>query len=375
MSSDKSLARARRQLRSLDLPEQAGKILNYSRYWTEEFYLQLEDHCESLLFSDPVAGFQVARVLPTLARRIHQHLTQTSPRKLDDLKRRRLRELEARALCVLGGSYRRLGNLAKSEAVYRQALDIDTISLSEQANLCRRLAILRLNQGRIEEALTLVNGAIAIYRQEGNESFAKALMARGYIFLESGRYSEAVLDHAAALPYINAKKSPRAFHMAIHNICCALTKGSAYPEDLGSAIQYLREANRLTRTKRQSVPKLKLKWIQGILMNKLGFTRRGEMLLANARQGLASLGSPFDVAMVSLDLSALYLREGRIWKLSVLANETFQMFGELEDPETLAALRLWYHAAQAEVLTSEMISITRETLLSRQVAAQRRLAS
>lgn len=382
MSEQPTSAQVRRLLRALNLPAQASKVLSHPRYWNEPFYLLYEDACETQLFTDPPTGLAMARFAPALARRIApesclDHPTGSdrkigsgrrigSGRAAEEAKARRKQELEMRALCVLAGAYRRVGDLAQAEATYRLALEFEDVSPDEQANLSRRLAVLRLDQGRIEEALALVNLSIGIYRQSDPHLFATALLIRGAIFLEIGRYSEAILDNAAALPRIDAKKSPKHFHAAIHNLCHALTRGAAFPEDLGAAIHYLRKANRLIRAARKSLPKLKLKWIHGLILNKLGSTRRGEALLESARQGLAELQAPFEVAMVSLDLSAHYLREGRYWKLPVLAEETYQLFKALSlDAEAVAALHLWSQATQAEVLTLEMIAVTRDALLKK----------
>ncbi len=355
------VGQARRLLHALNLPAQAPDLIAQSKYWNEAFFLLYEEACESELFNDPQTGLLMAQVLPALAKLIPPENCAGRTKKL------RRQELEVRAFAVLAGAYRRVGDLARAEATYREALEFAEISLVEQANLCRRVAMLRVDQGRYEEALTLVNCAIAIYRQEDPALFAKSLLARAVIFIETQRYSEAILDCAAALPSINAKKDPRAFFMAVNNLSYALTQRAAHPEDLAAAVQYLRQACRLLRGERLSLPKLTLKWIQGLIFCRLGSLQRGEEFLESARQGLIELKAPLEVALVSLDLSALYLRQGRIWKLATLASETFQLFRALAfDQEAVAALYLWHQAAQAEVLTAEMVSITREAM-SRQV--------
>ncbi len=74
------------------------------------------------------------------------------------------------------------------------------------------------------------------------------------------------------------------------------------------------------------------------------------------RQGFLDQGIGYDVAMVSLDLAVLYIRDGRTAEVLRIAEETVALF-EAQDVhrEALAALRLFLEAARREEVTAEFV--------------------
>ncbi|MFL6193587.1 MAG: hypothetical protein ACJ75H_05410, partial [Thermoanaerobaculia bacterium] len=67
-------------------------------------------------------------------------------------------------------------------------------------------------------------------------------------------------------------------------------------------------------------------------------------------------GNGYDAAMASLDLTLLYLKEGRTADVRLLAEEMVALF-EARDVhrETLAALVLFQEAARREEVTAAMV--------------------
>ena len=117
---------------------------------------------------------------------------------------------------------------------------------------------------------------------------------------------------------------------------------------------------------RRSIPKQKLYWVEGLVLLKLCLWRRAEQLLKKARGGLLALGAPLEIALVSLDLSALYHLEGRWADLEELAADTYRRFCDLSaDSEAIAALCLWKDGVEMRTLTDEVISAAKTAIEER----------
>lgn len=109
----------------------------------------------------------------------------------------------------------------------------------------------------------------------------------------------------------------------------------------------------------------------GRVASKVKTLDRAETRYRVARRGFVRLGAPWEIALCSLDLAALY-RAGEQWeKLEVLAADTFQRFRELAaDFESITALSLWVDAVQARKGVEAAIEAARQVLAAR---AERKL--
>lgn len=358
---------AQRKLRRLGLPANADVILEDPSYWSEAFCLVYFDACDAALFENPERGLPLAEIAPLLARRVDP--------KNGPGGEKRCSELAVHALAILGGAYRALGRFPEAEASYAEALHLAetaAIASREQANLYRRLALLRLDQGRLDEGLDLARRAVAIYRNGtapgDRQNLAWALLIEGGAHFDRKQCVQAVRLFAEALRYADARRGPRVYYSALHNLSFALAQGASHPSDLAAALNYLRRARRRLRGGRSSLQRLKHRWAEAVILMKLGSTRRAEYALQTVRDGLIELRTPYEVAMVSLDLSSLYLDEGRYGELRELAAHTLALFQSLAvDREASAALALWQEATKAESLTDTVLVNVRSTLNRRAV--------
>ena len=330
-------------------------MLTEARYWSEAFCLLYFNQCDEVLFEDPISAIPMAEIGLTLVSRV-------APEHCNGGKQR-LQELEVLAQCVLGSALRAAGRLEAADEVYEKALEVEGIAQLERANLLARVAILRKYQRRFSEAESLITRAIKICRQEkGEELLGMALVMRGGLYLSTDAVSDALRDLSAALPLIKEKKNPRVYRAALHNLAGCLYHDEARLEDLADVLKNLRKARR-THRGRWSLPKLKLRWLEGLIEVKFGFVGQGVMSLLTARQGFVVLGVVLEVALIAVDLSVIYLEEGRFDELRQLASETYklcQSSGLTQDARS--ALLLWYQAVRGQRLTSEVIATVREAL-------------
>ena len=356
---------AQRLLSKLVLPHEARQVLQHPRYWDPRFCDLYLDRCDEVIFHDRHAGLAIARVAPDLA------LLVPEPQgKHDDEEARRVhRERLVRAYAVLGGAYRTFGRYGEADECYRFALKIaPSVSSAARADLFQRLAALRACQERYDEAVTLAGQAADIFKSlKRFDQLACALAAQSFAYCEARRFDEALAVASEALCYSNPKVNPRVHYSATHNFAYAAIHSHDL-DKIRSARAKIREARRLLRSHRRSIPKFKLYWVEGILAQKLFAWRSAERLFVKARKGFLQLDAPYEIALSSLDLSLLLAYDGRWTELKSLALETCTRFKALaEDGKALEALLLWQQAVEAESLERTLLCDVRETVIARMV--------
>jgi len=111
--------------------------------------------------------------------------------------------LRARAATMLGSSYRAIGDTQRADEVYREALKLyrDLDAPLDRADLRRRIAYLRMEQRRFEEALDELELARDVFEATGlEEQHGLVLMAIGHVYQEQGDADTALLRLVEALP-------------------------------------------------------------------------------------------------------------------------------------------------------------------------------
>jgi tetratricopeptide (TPR) repeat protein len=106
-----------------------------------------------------------------------------------------VRELKAETLCELGEAWRRLGSPACAESCLAQAAYVllDSPDAAARALLCARLARLRVDQLRGDEAVALYARAVKLWEEVGDsERSAAARVEQGLALLLVGELEEAL---------------------------------------------------------------------------------------------------------------------------------------------------------------------------------------
>ncbi len=353
----------RRLVRQLDLPDQADQVIQRSKYWSPTFCWLYFARCDELIFSDGHAGLRAAEVGPELVALVCRFSRDPAPRA----------PLRLRSLAVLGSAYRVTGDLDESDLVYQQASRIaraETVSRTDRANLLFRLATLRSAQNRLDEAFDLANQSVEIYRGSSEtvrlRHLGEALITRGYLQNLAGRYSAAMKDWSEALSCTDPKKYPRIHHCASHNLACSLVERPVDPRSLSRVGSHLRQARKFLSKRPRSLQKLRLIWLQGMIMIRFGSTRRGEVAFRQAREGFIEMRAPFEMAMVSLYLGRYLYRSGQLPELKALAVETQQIFSTLcADRRANQALILWRERVTSDAVSSKVFAAAWQSLRGR----------
>ncbi len=351
---------ARRLMRELapSLPGGAGVVLDRQKYWDPGFAELFFEYTEDLIFREPQPGLEVAETARRLA---HAIAGEPSP-----AGRRAERERLVKAYGLLGTAYRAVGRPAQADRAYQKVLPLclkSDVSPPCRVELFLRLAFLRACQKQPDAALSLIERAkTALGNAHDEERRGLVEATRGTVLVLAGRFAEAAAALGDALG--NYRLSHRVEYTATGNLAHAVSQTDD-PGGLEKVSAQLRRARQLAGPRR-SVQKSTLYWIEGRIHVRRGSTERAERNYRKALQGFIKFQTPYEIALVGLDMSSLFRFSKRWTELEELAADTYRRFRELqEDAEALAALKLWLEAAQARSLTIDMISETKAQLAER----------
>jgi len=232
--------------------------------------------------------------------------------------------------------------------------------LLETARLCDLKSTLCRSQGRLPEARELIQKAIEIYVSTDERHLAgRTMVTQALLLSEEGEPSQAIRVLKEAVRMIDAEREPYLVLVAHQNLMSYLADLGRYEE----AQAMLPKVRRRTVEIGRRFDLLRLRWLEGEIQLGLGHENRAESAFLEVRKGFAELGIGFDVAAVSLELAALYLRQGRTAEIKQLAAEIVPIF-ESQDvhKDSMAALLLFKKAVEMETLTARVLNEVSDVL-------------
>ncbi|HEY2292672.1 MAG TPA: hypothetical protein VGM86_18375 [Thermoanaerobaculia bacterium] len=297
-------------------------------------------------FSDPARGVELAN----LALRVVRHLGKAyDPNWVTDLR--------ARCFAHLGNARRVLGELRSAEDAFIKAEDC--LARSTSGNVEVRAEILDLKsslrraQRRLDEALELIDRALSLYREAGEEhGIAKLQLKRAKILEEGGDLSGAIDLLRRTADEIDPSREPQLSTYGRFNLLIALLLAESYEE----AERLLPATEGLLRDMGQPLDLVRLRWVEGNIH--LGRGRRGpaEAAFREAQKEFLERQMGYDAALVSLDLARLYAQEGCVEDLKRLAAEMMPVFQSRDvHREAILALLMFQRACEEERLTVDLV--------------------
>ena len=333
---------ARRRIRYIS-PLNAGKVLAHRRYWTLPFLRIYLENCDEHIFHDPEDGYLLAQHAPELARRID--VAQTDSDYVDETAKRSWR---VRALAVWGSSCRAYGELTQAEAAYRLAAELaaDGVDRESAGELRLRTAVLAFS--RLDpNAGPLLEDAVQDFTVAGRQSrLANALVVRGALRVRE-MDPLGLADSARALELADATtaRGQRTMIGALHNMAIAATRGASSIESQEVAHRLLQAVKKRLANKPRSLTKMRVFWVEGLLLAKMGITRLAEKRLLRVRDGLEILGDALALTLASLDLAVILISDGSVEAARALADETAERVEAMKgDRELLAVIERWSRA-------------------------------
>ncbi|MCP4658540.1 MAG: tetratricopeptide repeat protein [bacterium] len=320
-------------------------VLNEPRYWSGAFCRQFLDSFGEQTLEDPQLGRRWAEIGLELVSRVEETRGVKQP------------VLRARAMTVLGVSFRAIGDTERADQVYGEALKLyrKLSAPLDRADLRRRIAYLRIDQRRFDEALDELEAARDVFQAAGDEErHGLVLMVIGHVYQEQGDTDKALVRLVKALPKLEKSARAKAKQVLMHNVVGTL---AASPDLDASTVDEAIELVRKSRAKRGdryghrvcTLSDAKARWVLGLLYWRIPKRRpRAIEVLESSREDLASLGSPLDVAVLSLNLGEMYAHKKRWRELETMAAESLQLLERIPgSAEAIAAYQRWRQAVTA----------------------------
>ena len=274
-----------------------------------------------------------------------------------------IRDLQARSWACLGEVLRALSDLRSAERAFATAMVLiarGTGDALEQARILELKAALRRDQRRPDEAHKLLDKAIGIYRQYRDRHLVgRALVQKGRVHGRCDEPELAVRWLRKGLSLIDSGRDRLLELSARHSLMLYLQESGRHREARflvkASRAEFLQYGGELLN--------LHLQWLDGKIHGSLGLPDPAEEALDEARQGFIRLGVGFSAAMTSLDLAALYARQGRPAEIRRLSAEMLPIFQSRDlHQEAVAALIAFQQAVKLERVNAELLTDLRSYL-------------
>ncbi|HEX3557378.1 MAG TPA: tetratricopeptide repeat protein [Thermoanaerobaculia bacterium] len=298
-------------------------------------------------YSDPGAMLHWATVARSIA-------TRCSPEALGNAAK--TADLRARAWGQYGNALRVAGRLREaSEAMITAQgyLEAGTGEPALHAKLAEQVASLHTFQRRFDAAIASLEEAVEIYRQLGeSHALARTLVQQAIASLYAGDPESAVQLLNRAIPLIDHEEDPHLLLAACHNLVrCYIDLDR--PEQ---ALSIYSETRDLYKEFSDSLIQLRAGWQEGQLLRDLGHLRAAETTLIRARSGFMERGLIYEVAVVCLDLAALYVKLKSTEDLKQTVTATVPIFRSLGvDRDGLASLLQLQQVAHQEEEALDLI--------------------
>jgi tetratricopeptide (TPR) repeat protein len=318
------------ELRALPVELQASAFGASDRLAHPDLVKLLIDRSHSVRYQDPAEMLHLADLARLAAEACSTEAAGSEPRRAD---------LCAQSWRQYGNALRVLGRLREAEealAVAQQHCDRGTRDPLLRARLLTQTASLRYFQRRFDEAIALAEDAGQIYRELGETRlFASNLVNRAIATLYAGDPETAVRQLNRAIPLLDPEEDQHVLLAACHNLVrCYIDLGR--PEQ---ALSIYSETRDLYQRFADPLIRLRASWQEGQLLRDLGHLRAAEATLIQARQGFVDRELHYEVALVALDLAAVYVKLRAETELKQTVAETVPIFRALGvDREVLASL-------------------------------------
>lgn len=311
--------------------------------------------CESLLdrsfavrFSDPETMLRLAELAAQAAEGLDEQVY--GPAHVADL--------QARAWAEVANAHRVIGDHHKAGRMMARAVECRTRGTGDArllARLSELAASLACDQRRFEDAFRLMDIAHSIYTKLGDtHASGRILIARGLYTGFTGDPQEGIRYLVHGLNTIDRGREPKLAFQALHNIVLLRVELGEYEE----ARRELRQMQPLYDRFLSDLERVNVRWMEGRIASGLGEIAEAEAAFQEARQKYDQAGLGYRAAVVSLDLVATWLRQGRTVEIRQLVSElivTFRTIGV--EREALAGVLLLRDAVECEQATVELLQL------------------
>lgn len=238
----------------------------------------------------------------------------------------KLADLRALARAELGNARRVTGDIGGAEAEMGRALELVREGTGDTQLLVRILdfmASLYTDQRRFPEALELLDKIYRVHQSHGDCHLAgRALISKGITAGHALDTEQAIRLLSQGLAQIDPQRDPRLVLAAVHNLIWFLVEAGR----LAEADRLLEQSRNLYAAHGEQLDHLKVLWLEGRIAAGLDDQGRAERSFQQVRTGFEEAELPYDAALVSLDLAALWLRQSRTVEIRHLLDGILAVF-------------------------------------------------
>jgi tetratricopeptide (TPR) repeat protein len=269
-----------------------------------------------------------------------------------------LADLRAQAWAGLANACRVSDRLALAETAMARACEArreGTGSPLLRARIAELSASLLCDQRQFPAAFRLLDLAYRLYRRHGDlHDAGRALITKGLHTGYTGDPEEGIRLIARGLRRVERDRDARLVFQALHNILL-------FRVELGefrTARLQLWEMRPLYARHADRIAQVKLRWVEGKIFVGLGDLARAEAALRQAKEAFEAEGLTYDGALISFDLAAVWLRQGKAAEVHRLASEMLDTFrARYIAREALASLLMLRDAAGRNEATLDLIEL------------------
>jgi tetratricopeptide (TPR) repeat protein len=256
----------------------------------------------------------------------------------------------ALAWAALGNAHRVRGDLVDAERALltgRELVQRGSGDRTARAEILSLLGSLRTDQARFDEAVEVLAEATEIWRNEGNrEQEGKLLVKLSNAHAEAGETESAVSSAVEARSLFDEKADERLYLVASQVLATWLREAGRIEQ---ARRTYLELEPRFRETIKDPSSLLRLDWLGARLHWSEGDEAGAERELLAIREHYRDRDQTYHYCVVSLDLTTLYLEQGRTQEVRELARQLAPVFASRRvHHHALAALVLFKQAAEAE---------------------------
>ena len=246
------------------------------------------------------------------------------------LGKRRWFDLQARAWGELANAHRTADNLDEAGAAFERAFEFLRLGSGDEA-LATRLHDLQASyfgtRRWFKLALKSLDAVHGFHTRNGDSHRAgRALVKKALYTIYSGQPEQALTMLDTALRQVDEERDPELASDAHQNRIRALIECGRFPEARKSLF---RNAARF-KTFAGRIAQIKAGWMRATIDAGLGAFQSAELGFLKARQDLEAAEMDFAVALVSLELSLLHLRQVRTAEARKEATEAAKVFRKLK---------------------------------------------
>jgi len=271
-----------------------------------------------------------------------------------------LSDLRARALGQLGNALRVAGRLRDSERALAAAESNASTGTGEptlRAELLGWKASLFTYRRRFGDAVALLDEATRLCEATQNRPLlASCLQRKAIALVFSGEPDQAIRILDRAIPLVDPGDK-RVLYAAYHNLIYCYVEADRLQE----ALALFPQTRSLSEEIGDELLNLRLIWQEGRILNELGLLEDAEAQFSRARDGFLDRDLAYEAAVVSLDLTAVYVKLGLHAEVRRTIADILPIFSSLRVSRELLASLIQLQQAEDQTQALQLIrALSRE---------------